>query len=52
MPKFQHLLTLHLLPGLDIAIIIDICLWSLGVWEFGEFGTGTPGAPGARQLCV
>jgi hypothetical protein len=37
MPKVQPSPeALHLLPGLDIAIIIDICY---GVWEFGEFGT-------------
>jgi len=40
MPKFQNFLTLHLLPGLDIAIIIDICLWSLGVWGVWNWDAG------------
>jgi len=34
---------LHLLPGLDIAIIIDICLWSLGVWGVSRAAPGHPG---------
>ena len=46
MSKFQHhLKSFTCDPGRLKPVIINICLWSLGVWEFG-----TPGAPGARQL--
>ena len=45
MPKFQH----HAegtpaIPGGRTPRINHICLWSLGVWEFGEFGTKYLGA--------
>tara|TARA_R110000824_G_scaffold25694_4_gene89264 strand:+ start:153 stop:419 length:267 start_codon:yes stop_codon:yes gene_type:complete len=54
MPKFQHHLKVHLLPGRRTPRIIEICY---GVWEFGEFRSlKTPGAQRATwavdNLCI
>ena len=41
MPKFQHLLK-SCDPGRLKPVIIDICLWSLGVWGVSPGSTGSP----------